>query len=130
MHMQLPVISLSLIAALALTSCETPMTPGQKALAGAAAGAAAGAIATGHGRGALVGSAIGAGAGYLIGRAQEEHRRDAYYGYGGDYPVGRPAGRYGLVISPYYPHNVIDVRGIPRGEQVLDPSVNRVFINP
>jgi hypothetical protein len=106
------------------------MTPGQKAMAGAAAGAAAGAIATGRGSGALGGAAIGAGAGYLIGRLQERNRREAYYEDSGSYPVGRPSRRWGFVFSPYYPHNLIDVRGIPRGEQVLDPSVDRVFINP
>ncbi len=104
------------------------MTPGQKALAGAAAGAAAGSLLTGRGRGALAGAAIGAGSGYLIGRLDERaDRRDAgYY----DYPEGRPTARYGLVVSPYYPYNTIDVRGIPHGAQVVDPSVNKVFVNP
>jgi len=132
MQKHLPAISLCLAVALGFTSCEYPMTLGQKALAGAAAGAAAGAIATGgRGRGALIGSAIGAGAGYLIGKTQEENRREAYYrGYDRDYPVARRSERYGFVVSPYYPYNLIDVRGIPHGEQVIDPSVNRVFINP
>jgi hypothetical protein len=120
--------ALPLVAVLALSSCDTPMTPGEKALAGAAAGAAAGALLTGHGRGALTGAALGAGAGYTIGKLdQRADRREAAYG---DYPVGRPAYRYGFVISPYPPHNVIDVRGIPHGAQVIDPSVNQVFINP
>jgi Glycine zipper len=121
-----PLISLSLFAALGLASCDEPMSPGQKAIAGAAAGAAAGGLLTGHGRGALAGAAVGAGAGYLIGKLDE--RADRREGY--DYPEGRPTSRWGFVVSPYYPYNTIDVRGIPHGAQVIDPSVNRVFINP
>ena len=34
------------------------------------------------------------------------------------------------VISPYYPYSRIDVRGIPRGAKVEDPSTHRIFINP
>ncbi len=105
------------------------MTPGEKALAGAAAGAAAGALATGEGRGALAGSAIGAGAGYLIGKLDQRADERAAHYYG-EYPVGRPTRQHGLVESPYPPYNLIDVHGIPHGARVEDTSVNQVFINP
>ena len=58
--------------------------------------------------------------------------RDREYRGGGRgrLPVGRTTGREGFVISPYPPHNRIDVRGIPSGAKVMDPSVHKVFINP
>jgi hypothetical protein len=123
----LPYFTVMLLAVMGLSSCDEPMTPGQKALAGAAAGAAAGGLLTGHGRGALAGAAVGAGAGYLIGKLDEraDRRADDY-----EYREGRFTDRRGFVESPYYPYNVIDVRGIPHGARVVDPSVNRVFINP
>lgn len=117
--------ALSLATALTFTACETP---GRTALAGAAAGAAVGGLVHGRGRDALTGAAIGAGAGYLIGKVAE-HRRGGRYDEE-RYPVGRLTDRRGIVESPYRPYNLVDVRGIPRGERVVDPSVNRVFINP
>jgi hypothetical protein len=121
----IPAVSLSLTAMFAFSSCETP---GQTAIAGAATGAAIGGLVHGRGSDALTGAAIGAGAGYLIGKIAQ-HRREGRYSEGG-YPVGRMTGRRGIVESPYRPYNLIDVRGIPAGAQVIDPSVNRVFINP
>ena len=44
--------------------------------------------------------------------------------------VARFTGRSGFVTSPYRPYNRIDVRGIPRGAQVVDPSCDRIFVNP
>ena len=46
------------------------------------------------------------------------------------YPMGRFTDRPGFVLSPYYPYNRIDVRDIPRGARVQDPSTGRIFINP
>lgn len=41
----------------------------------------------------------------------------------GDYPIATPIqGRSGQVISPFKPHNVIDVRGINSGQYARDPS--------
>jgi hypothetical protein len=119
------------MTALAFTSCAEPMTTGQKTMAGAAAGAAAGGLLTGRGRGALVGAGVGAIAGALIGHAQTESREDDYY-YRRHHrlPYGRPADRYGFVYSPYPPHALIDVRGIPPGERVADPATGGVFVNP
>lgn len=149
----LPAISLALVAAFAFSGCETT---GDHVLLGAAAGAAIGGAATGRGEGALTGAAIGAASGYVVGKAVQHERRRAYsegYYDGRDdrydrrddrryeryddrqqyddrrYPMGRPRGD-GYVSSPYYPYNRIDVRGIPRGAKVQDPSTGKIFINP
>lgn len=152
MNKLVPYVSVTLLTAFALTGCDTP---GESALAGAATGAAIGGLLHGRGDQALVGAAIGAGSGYLIGKAVQHERRrayeDGYYDrrdyddrdrdrdYRDDryyhdtrdrYPVGRLTSRPGFVVSPYPPYNRIDVRGIPRGAQVEDPSTHRVFINP
>lgn len=152
MNKLVPFVSVALLSAFALTGCDTP---GESALLGAATGAAIGGSLHGRGDQALVGAAIGAGSGYLIGKAVQHERRRAYedgYYDGRDYddrdrdrdyrddrysrdsrdryPVGRLTGRQGFVVSPYPPYNRIDVRGIPRGAQVEDPSTHRIFINP
>ena len=145
----IPTISLLLLAAFAFAGCETS---GQNALLGAATGAAIGGALHGRGDQALAGAAIGAAGGYLIGKAVQHDRRrvysEGYYDGRGDryyddrrddrsyreddrrYPVGRFTGRSGFVTSPYYPYNRIDVRGIPRGAQVVDPSCDKIFVNP
>ncbi len=143
MQKLVPVVCASLLTSFTFSGCETP---GQTALAGAATGAAVGGLIHGRGRDALVGAAVGAGVGYVAGKIAQQRRGDRYYEddyyysrrsyYGGTryrgarYPVGEPTERRGFVVSPYPPHNVIDVRGIPRGARVMDPSVNRVFITP
>jgi hypothetical protein len=142
----IPIVSVVALAAFTLTGCDTP---GESALAGAATGAAIGGLLHGRGDQALVGAAIGAGSGYLVGKAVQHERRreyeEGYYDGRGDYyadrdyrdrdyrdryPLGRLTNHPGFVISPYYPYNRIDVRGIPRGAQVEDPSTRRIFINP
>jgi hypothetical protein len=139
-----PLVSLSLLAIFSFSACDTP---GHSALAGAGVGAAIGGLLTGRPGGALVGAAAGAGTGYLIGKqVQRDSAYEAGYNDGrypddrsgdyrdGDYrdryPVGRPTDRPGFVVSPYPPYNRIDVRGIPRGAKVQDPSTGRIFINP
>jgi hypothetical protein len=112
-----------------LTSCDSPTGAG--AAYGAGAGAIIGGAATGRVRGAAIGAAAGAAAGALIGRAiQEDQARE----YGpvpeGGYPVARWSGNPGLVISPYPPHRLVDVRGIPHGALVRDPSSGGVFRRP
>jgi len=118
------------IATLLLNSCDTPT--GQGAVAGAGAGAIIGNLASGGGtRGTLIGAAAGAATGALIGRAiQEDRAREYGPAPEGGYPVARWSGQPGLVVSPYPPHRLVDVRGIPRGAMVRDPSVNRIFIKP
>ena len=143
----IPTTSLLLLAACAFSGCETS---GQNALLGAATGAAVGGALHGRGDQALAGAAIGAAGGYLIGKAVQHDRRRVYeegYEEGrGDrydrrddryeredyrrYPVGRFTGRSGFVTSPYYPYNRIDVRGIPHGAQTVDPSCDKIFVNP
>ena len=130
------IVPISLIAALSLSGCETP---GESALAGAATGAAIGGSLHGRGHDALHGAMIGAGAGYLLGKIAQRERRDSYErgyydagGYRGEtrYPIGRYTDQPGFVRSPFRPNHVIDVRGIPPGANVIDPSCDRIFINP
>lgn len=139
----IPSVTLALFGAFTLTSCETT---GQSALAGAATGAAVGGLLHGRGSDALAGAAIGAASGALIGHVAKQQRERAYdegyYDARGDrgerryrdyesrYPVGHRTGRYGLVRSPFSPGNLIDVTGIPSGAKVIDPSCDRIFINP
>lgn len=118
---------------MAFSGCETPS---DTALLGAASGAAIGGLLHGRADQALVGAAIGAGAGYVGGKVVQNERRRSYEeGYyqgrtAENYPVGRPTSTRGMVISPYRPYNLVDVKGIPSGAKVVDPSTNKVFINP
>ena len=131
--------SISLFAAvsilgLSFTGCETT---GQNTMLGAGTGAA---IAAASGHSPLRGAAIGAGAGFLFGKLLKHERHRAYEeGYYRDghyydrhdrrYPTARRS-RPGFVISPYSPYHEIDVRGFPHGARVIDPSNERIFINP
>src|SRR2546423_10593972 len=120
------VVSPVALLALLMSSCDTPT--GQGAAAGAGAGAIIGGLATGHTRGAAIGAAAGAATGALIGHAiQEDRAREYGPAPEGGYPLARWSGRPGLVISPYPPHNLVDVRGIPPGELVRDPSTGGIF---
>jgi hypothetical protein len=113
-----------------LTSCDTPTGTG--AAAGAGAGAIIGNIA-GHGgaQSTLLGAAAGAAAGALIGHAIQEDQAEKYGPRPeGGYPVAEWSGQPGLVISPYPPHRLVDVRGIPRGALVRDPSSGEIFRKP
>lgn len=122
-------ISAVALAAFGLSSCDTPV--GQGAGFGAATGAIIGGAATGHVRGAAVGAAIGAGTGALIGAAVEADQRGYYGGRPmSDLPYARFSGSPGIVISPYPPHNLVDVRGIPRGAVVRDTSTGGYFRKP
>ena len=123
----LPAVSAAVLTSLALTSCET--TVGQGAGIGAASGALIGAGAAG-GRGAAIGAGAGLLAGALIGAAIESDQRQYYHAPPGGYPYGRPTGTPGYVYSPYGSHNVIDVRGVPRGAWVRDTSTGGIFIKP
>jgi hypothetical protein len=112
-----------------LSSCDTPT--GQGAGFGAATGAIIGGAATGHVRGAAIGAGIGALTGALIGASVEADERGYYEGRPrGYYPWAERANRPGFVYSPYSPHNIVDVRGIPHGALVRDPSTGGVFRKP
>ena len=114
----------------AFCACDSPIGAG--AGYGAAGGAVIGGLAGGTVRSAAIGSAAGAGLGALIGAIVQENDRQRYYAEmpEGGYPYGQPTGYRGIVRSPYDPHNLIDVAGIPHGSMVVDPSTNRVFIRP
>ena len=119
-----------IVAALCLSSCETPV--GQGAGYGAAGGAIIGGLAGGTVRSAAIGSAAGAATGALIGAIVQENQRDRYYSKTppGGYPYGRPTREPGIVRSPYYPYSLIDVRGAPPGTLVIDPSTGQPFVRP
>ncbi len=123
----LPAASATLLTTLALSSCETPV--GQGAGIGAASGALIGAGAAG-GRGAAIGAGAGLLAGALVGAAVEADQERYYHAPPGGYPAAQLTGTPGYVISPYGRHNTIDVRGVPRGARVKDPSTGGIFINP
>lgn len=115
------------------TSCETPSSG---AATGALVGAGIGALARGDFDGALKGAAIGAASGAVLGKLNKDQRRrertyvrvpESEYNR---LPVARPTRSYGFVESPYRPYNIIDVRGIPSGAVVEDPSTGGRFINP
>jgi hypothetical protein len=46
------------------------------------------------------------------------------------YPTAEKTKDPSIVISPYYPHNRVVVRGIQSGYLVMDPSVGKAFIRP
>ncbi|MDQ2867367.1 MAG: glycine zipper domain-containing protein [Verrucomicrobiota bacterium] len=119
-------VSVAALSALALSSCDSPT--GQGAAVGAGAGALIGAAATGNVRGALIGAASGAAAGALIGHAVQESQ--AGPPPRGGFPWAHRTGRPGLVVSPYPPNNYVDVRGIPHGALVRDPSTGGYFRRP
>ena len=128
------VFSVAVLLSILLSSCETPEGQGAGfgAFTGAATGALIGAAATGTGRGAWIGAASGAAAGALLGAAiasdQARYYRDNPPP--GGYPVATRTETRGYVYSPYGRHNVIDVRGIPSGALVRDPSTGGIFIRP
>lgn len=122
-------MAVAALGALALSSCETPT--GQGAGIGAATGAIIGGAATGDFRGAAIGAGIGAGTGALIGASIEADDRGYYEGHEvGYYPFGRRTNRPGVLRSPYPPHRMVDVRGVPRGALVRDPATGRIFRRP
>jgi predicted small secreted protein len=125
----LAVMATVALSALGLSSCETPT--GQGAGFGAATGAIIGGAATGNLRGAAIGAGIGAGTGALIGASIEADQNGYYEGHpGGYYPYGRRTDQHGFLRSPYPPHSIVDVRGVPRGALVRDPSSGRIFRRP
>jgi predicted small secreted protein len=118
-----------LLVSLGMASCDAPTGAG--AAYGAATGAIIGAAATGHARGAAIGAASGAAAGALIGHAIQEDQAARYDPVPeGGYPWAERSETPGLVVSPYYPHRLVDVRGIPHGALVRDPSSGGIFRKP
>src|ERR1700675_3911731 len=123
------VVSGIALSSFILSSCDTPTGAG--AGYGAAAGAIIGGAATGNVRGAAIGAAAGAATGALIGHAIQEDRAGEYGPVPeGGYPVARGGGSPGLVMSLYPPKRLVDVRGIPHGALVRDPSTGGIFRKP
>ena len=133
-------VALAMGTSTLFTGCES--AAGTGALVGAGIGAAIGHNTNnGGGTRTAVGAGLGALAGALAGQAYEEHKREKYgdrryedrtYSREGRerYPYGELTRYEGYVRSPYRPYNIIDVRDIPSGALVLDPSVDRPFRNP
>ena len=123
------IVSALVFSALALTSCDTPT--GQGAGWGAATGAVLGAAATGNVRGAAIGALIGATTGAIIGASIEE---DQAIRYGprprGGFPFGRRTDTPGFYQSPYPPHQIYNLRGIPHGGLVEDRVGGGYFRKP
>jgi hypothetical protein len=128
----LSAVSAAFLVSFALSSCET-YPPGQATGLGAGIGAASGALigaGAGGGRGAAIGAGAGLLAGALVGAAVDAENARYYHAPPGGYPFARRAGTPGYVYSPYPPHNIIDVRGVPPGELVRDPSTGGIFRKP
>lgn len=127
----LAVAALLGMAAFTFNSCET--ATGTGALVGAGAGALLGSGgghhgSYGHGGNAgstIAGAAIGAGAGALIGAAIDANNATHYGAPRSDYPYGRRVGN-GMVASPYPPHQLYDLSGVPRGG-LVDDAVGRGY---
>lgn len=49
---------------------------------------------------------------------------------GQEFPIGTVGKKAGRVVSPYPPHNELDVRGLPSGSLALDPTTQKVFKVP
>ena len=122
---------MALLGATVLTGCSNRSEVSD---AHASREAAIGGLA-GQRRDAFTGDPIGAGSDYLIGVLADNRREyaDGLYQTSSPrsrYPLATPTGRPGIVRSPFPPHRLIDVRKIPAGARVVDPSVNRVFTRP
>ena len=128
----LSTVSAAFLVSFALSSCET-YPPGQATGLGAGIGAASGALigaGAAGGRGAAIGAGAGLLAGALVGAAVDADNARSYHAPPGGYPFARRTSTPGYVYSPYPPHNIIDVRGVPPGELVRDPSTGGIFRKP
>jgi uncharacterized protein YcfJ len=134
-NFSIAIVAGSALVATSFTGCESPT---QAAGAGALTGAIVGGIAKNNVKGAAVGAGLGAIAGAVLGKVTQDQRQQAYAQGRADaacysaesYQLARPSQYYGYVISPYRPHALVDVRGIPSGRRVMDPASNRIFITP
>lgn len=138
-----PVLAASIAAALTFTSC-TPYQQ-QGAGVGALGGAAIGAIAgDGSGdvvRGAAIGAAAGAGGAAL--KEELDRRNGNTYRQpapqapatptppaASSYPAATRTANPNHVISPYPPHNVVDITGFEPGELARDKTTGKIFEVP
>lgn len=129
------------VGAFALASC----TPTQQTygLGGAAAGAAAGALVGGDSDDIIKGAALGgaAGTGYAVFRENQDKKRNVGYNQPPqpqvtppaptpDYPTGYATDTPGIVVSPYKPHNKVNVKGFQPGTLAKDPTTGKIFVVP
>lgn len=123
------IASLLGFASLALTSCDT--ATGTGAGWGAATGAILGAAATGDVRGAAVGAVMGANTGALIGASIDEAEAVRYGPRPrGGFPYARRTETAGFYQSPYPPHQIYNLRGVPHGGLVEDRVGGGYFRKP
>lgn len=137
------IIATTITATLALQSCTQQQQ--QSAMVGGLGGAAIGAIAGDDSEDVILGAAIGAAAGTGAAALQEEHNRNQTANQGGeqqappappapaptqDYPSATKTDNPNLVVSPFKPHNVIDVQGFQSGQLARDPSNDQIFRIP
>ena len=118
---------------LLLSSCETPAGQGAGigAFTGAAAGALIGGAATGWTRAQRSVPEQVRRPERLLGAAIAEDQARYYHCASGRLSLcPERTGTPGYVYSPYGNHNMIDVRGVPAGALVRDPSTNGIFRNP
>lgn len=122
-------ISALILVTLTLTSCDT--ATGQGAGWGAATGAVIGAAATGRWEGAATGAAIGAGTGAIVGAAIDADRANRYGPRpAGGFPYARRTQTPGYYQSPYPPHQIYNLRGVPHGSIVDDRVGGGYFRKP
>jgi len=126
---RLPIILLLLLIAVALTSCDT--ATGRGAGWGAATGAVIGAAATGDVYGAVSGAIVGAHTGALIGASIDEAEAVRYgpRPHGG-FPYDRRTDTAGFYESPYPPHQIYNLHGVPHGGIVDDRVGGGYFRKP
>jgi len=134
-------ISLALLTGAALVSCTASQQ--QWGLGGAAAGAAAGAILGDDSDDIVRGAVIGGGAG--VGAAaykENQEKQSGAYNTGGEttptapaptpakVPVATPTNTPGIVVSPFKPHNKVNVTGFKSGTKARDPYTKGIFLVP
>ncbi len=126
-------VALGAVSLISFSSCET--ATGTGALIGAGTGAVIASNTGPHGYyrdnsgRTLAGAAIGAGAGALIGAAIDANNATRYGPPRSEYPYGRRVGG-GLVESPYPPHQLYNLRGVPPGGLVEDRVGRGYFRKP
>lgn len=124
--------------ALAFVSC-TP-TQQQYGLGGAAAGAAAGALIGGEGKDILKGAVLGGAGGVGYGAYKDNQQKKGNTPptpppstaptTSGNYPKAFTSDTPGVVISPYKPHNKVNVSGFKPGQLAQDPTTKKIFVVP
>jgi predicted small secreted protein len=123
------IVAVLALASFVFTSCDT--ATGQGAGWGAATGAVVGAAITGNVRGAVAGAVVGANTGALIGSSIDEAEAVRYGPRPrGGFPFARRTDTPGFYQSPYPPHQIYNLRGVPHGGLVEDRVGGGYFRKP